>query len=163
MKNSIKFFLTALITATGFSPWITYGQQAPAISDSLNSTALKDIRYFQVYLPNDYKAGSTAKYDVIYVLDGEWNTQITLQMSQYLANQGLIPPNIVVSIPNKYKDNVNMRERDFSPTHIADSPVSGGGDSFLAFLKNEMLPYINKNYPFSQGNTPPRRYHFSNN
>ncbi|MDN3584584.1 alpha/beta hydrolase-fold protein [Mucilaginibacter flavus] len=147
MKNSIKFLLTAMIAAMGFSPRLTYGQQAAAIRDSLNSAALNDNRPFQVYLPKDYKAGSPEKYDVIYVLDGEWNTQITLQMSQYLANQGLIPPNIVVSIPNKYKGNVNMRERDFSPTHIADSPVSGGGDAFLAFLKNELLPYIDNNYP----------------
>ena len=46
-----------------------------------------------------------------------------------------------------------MRERDFSPTHIADSPVSGGGDAFLSFLKKELLPYINTKYPSTGKNS----------
>jgi predicted alpha/beta superfamily hydrolase len=153
MKKNIQFLCTVLIAATGLLPILTYGQQSPAISDSLNSTALKENRRFQVYLPKDYKAGSAEKYDVIYVLDGESNTPVALQMSQYLANQGLIPSNIVVSIPNGYKDGVNMRDRDFSPTHIADDPLSGGGDAFLAFLKNELLPNIDRKYPSTGKNS----------
>ena len=153
MKTQTKFLFTALIVAAALLPQIIYGQQSSVINDTLYSQVLKDTRPIQVYLPKDYKAGSPEKYDVIYVLDGEWNTPITMQISQYLVNQGLIPPNIVVSVPNKYKDNVNMRERDFSPIHISDSPVSGGGDTFLAFLKNELLPYIDKKYPSTGKNT----------
>jgi predicted alpha/beta superfamily hydrolase len=59
---------------------------------------------------------------VIYVLDGEWNTGIALQMAQYLANEGFMPPNIIVSIPNFYVKQANMRDRDFTPTKYSEVP-----------------------------------------
>jgi predicted alpha/beta superfamily hydrolase len=98
-----------------------------------------------VVLPEKYKAGSNDKYDVLYVLDGEGNTRTAADVQYFIENEGYMPPVIIVGIINV------DRNRDFTPTHVADNTTSGGAAPFLGFLKNELIPYINKTYP-STGN-----------
>jgi hypothetical protein len=57
-----------------------------------------------------------------------------------------MPPIMMVAVFN------TNRDRDMSPTHVAQMPASGGADKFLAFLKNELVPYINKSYPANGNN-----------
>jgi predicted alpha/beta superfamily hydrolase len=38
---------------------------------------------------------------------------------------------------------------DLSPTAIAQIPGKGQGEAFLKFLKTELLPFVEKNYPAS--------------
>jgi hypothetical protein len=45
------------------------------------------------------------------------------------------------------------RNVELTPTHLTDWKGSGGGPSFLSFIKNELIPYINKNYPSNGDNT----------
>jgi predicted alpha/beta superfamily hydrolase len=66
-----------------------------------------------------------------------------------LQGEEFLPELIIVGIPNM---NLGFRERDFTPTHV--SGLSGGADKFLAFLKSELIPYIEKTYPAkADGNT----------
>jgi len=44
------------------------------------------------------------------------------------------------------------RSRDMTPTRVVQAPGSGGADKFLSFLKNELVPYVNKTYPASGNN-----------
>jgi hypothetical protein len=59
-----------------------------------------------------------------------------------------MPPVIIVGIKNNYWYNINQdsRDRDLLPKHVEGSPLSGGADSFISFLKNELIPYINNKY-----------------
>ncbi|WP_162386905.1 alpha/beta hydrolase-fold protein [Spirosoma endbachense] len=122
-------------------------QQVPGKRDSIHSEILKEKRYFQVVLPIGYDAASKKKYDVIYVLDGDWNTKLLSDVEQLLGEEGRIPHNIIVSIFN------TDRNRDFLPTHNQSNQTSGGADQFLNFLKKELIPYINKTYPSDGENT----------
>src|SRR5688572_16292487 len=131
-----------LISITGWA------QQPITQDDSLYSNILKEHRPIKVILPKTYNPGSTDKYDVLYVLDGEWNTSLAERLYAFLEHGKFIPKNIIiVSVPNRYDHGMNMRDRDFTPTPMQDRPGSGGASNFLLFLKKELVPYVNNKYP----------------
>jgi predicted alpha/beta superfamily hydrolase len=116
--------------------------------DSLNSDILKEKRLFQVFVPQNYKPGSADKYDVLYVLDGgNWNTGLITKVQRFLEGESYMPPTIIVSILGI------DRTKDLTPTHMNDWKTSGGADKFLRFIKDELIPYINKEYPSNGDNT----------
>jgi len=121
-------------------------QAQEIIKDSIYSNTMKEQRKIEIVLPDDYKEGDGKRYDVVYVTDGEWNTKIVAQMQRFVQIQ-FVPPQIIVSLPNTYINGRNMRDRDLTPTHIDGNPVSGGADKYIAFIKTELVPYIEKKYP----------------
>jgi predicted alpha/beta superfamily hydrolase len=122
-------------------------QDWPGIRDSLYSDVLKEQRVIQVVLPKDYTPDSNEKYEVLYILDGEWYMEQVPFIYNFAMNAGYVPPSIFVLIPNTYVDNVNLRDRDFSPSRINNAPNLGGADNFHSFLKNELIPHVEKKYP----------------
>lgn len=116
--------------------------------DSLYSDILKEKRLLQVFVPQQYKPGSADKYDVLYVLDGgNWNTGLINKVQPFVEGEGYMPPTIVVSVLGI------DRNKDLTPTHLADWKTSGGAANFLGFIKDELIPYINKKYPSNGDNT----------
>ncbi len=45
------------------------------------------------------------------------------------------------------------RNKDLTPTHMDDWKTSGGAGNFLSFIKDELIPHINKEYPSNGDNT----------
>lgn len=116
--------------------------------DSINSQILKQKRYIQVFTPRNYKPDSSLKYDVLYVLDGgNWNTGPVSQIQSFVEGQGDMPPTIILSVMG-----IN-RNKELTPTHLENWKGSGDAPNFLAYIKNELVPYINKNYPSNNVNT----------
>jgi predicted alpha/beta superfamily hydrolase len=109
----------------------------------IHSDILNEDRHFLVYLPDNYSS-SQMKYPVIFLLDGDYFFLPTAGMVEFLSKINKAPKMIVVAIVN------TDRFRDFSPpTRDADNPDpsdTGDGARFLAFLKDELLPYMNTNY-----------------
>lgn len=124
--------------------------------DTLYSQQLSEKRVLNIYLPEGYHENDTARYPVIYLLDGgadEDFIHIT-GLLQYCSFSwvGYMPPSIVVGIEN------TDRQRDMTyPTTIADDkkqyPTTGGSAAFISFLDTELLPYIQKNYRTNQSRT----------
>jgi predicted alpha/beta superfamily hydrolase len=127
-------------------------QNMTTIHDTIYSEILKEKRIIEVLLPEIQKSDTNEKYDVLYVTDGEWNMKIISPIYQYLAEKWLIPKNIIISIPHNNLQGINLRERDLIPPHDNDS-LAGRADNFLSFLKNELIPYVNKTYATSGKNT----------
>lgn len=118
------------------------------VLDSLHSNILKEERLLQIFMPQNYKPGSTDKYDVLYVLDGgNWNTGLIKNVQHFLEGESYMPPTIIVSILGI------DRNKDLTPTHLDSWKTSGGGANFLGFIKNELIPYINEKYPSNGDNT----------
>jgi len=105
----------------------------------LKSTILNEERPLLVYTPPDYNNVET-KYPVLYLLDGGAHYLHTCGILQILSRSGRIPQMIIVGIPN------TNRNRDFTPTVSDELQNSGGGENFLAFLKDELVPFVNKKY-----------------
>jgi predicted alpha/beta superfamily hydrolase len=152
-----KTILTTLLTFTViFLSGILnvgYTQERSSISDSIYSDILKEQRTIKVLLPESYKPGSSEKYEVIYLTDGEWAESPFSFIYNFAKGENYVPPAIIVAIPNRYINGANQRDRDFLPAYVPQPAISGGADKFLSFLKNELIPYVNKTYPANGTNS----------
>jgi len=122
---------------------------------TLQSKILNEARPYLVYLPGSYhqKVFAPKKYAVLYLLDGDAHFQSASGVVQFMSagiNANIqIPELIVVAIPN------TRRTRDLTPTHTIRSysgkeepnfSSSGGGESFLRFIAEELIPHIEAEY-----------------
>ncbi|WP_276371917.1 serine hydrolase [Chryseolinea sp. H1M3-3] len=150
MRISAQFVFIASIIYFILVSIPAWTQASLVQKDSLYSKYLKEQRPVEIFFPKSYKKNSTEKYDVLYVLDGEWNTSLAVTVYGFLEFAKFIPANIIiVSVPNYYRNEVNMRDRDFTPTLAENSdgkinPISGGAGNFLLFLKDELVPFVTK-------------------
>ena len=120
----------------------------PPRSDGIYSNLLHQQRAIEVYLPAESTADPAARFETLYVLDGDWNAKLVAEIVTFMRKVGFLPPLIVVSVPNHFDaDGTNSRDRDLTPTASTDQPRSGGAAEFLAFLKTELIPYVESHYP----------------
>jgi predicted alpha/beta superfamily hydrolase len=117
-------------------------------SDGLYSNVLHQQRAIEVYLPEESADEPAARFETLYVLDGDWNAKIVVDIVSFMRQVGFLPPLIVVSVPNHFDaDGTNSRDHDLTPTPSPDQAHSGGAAEFLAFLKTELIPYVEARYP----------------
>lgn len=114
----------------------------------LTSAALGEVRDYSVRLPASYAREPQKRFPVIYVLDGPPLDDHTAEGATQLAASGLAAELIVVGIPNMQRGG---RARDFLPPWLSfrrrdGSPFTGGADRFLGFLRDELMPRIDRDY-----------------
>jgi predicted alpha/beta superfamily hydrolase len=100
-----------------------------------------------IMLPAGYKTADK-KYPVVYVMDGQWDfPQVTGLYGQYYYD-GFIPELMIVGVTwgGEHPNYDSLRGRDYTPTNIDGFPQTGGADQFLAFMKQELFPFIESNY-----------------
>ena len=107
---------------------------------TLSSEVLAEERDLLVYLPNGYDAQSKQSYPLLLVLDGRMNFKMTASTIHSLAEGGAIPRMIVVGVAN------TDRWRDLTPVPGFGIAGTGGGDDFVAFVKDELMPWIDQHY-----------------
>jgi uncharacterized protein len=113
----------------------------------VHSNILNEDRVIWVRTPHGYELGKDP-LPVLYLTDGPDHINEIGSTIDFLVNNGRMPPLIVVGIAN------TDRMRDLTPTHSSDKdssgketvPTSGGGDRFLDFIQNELMPEIEKRY-----------------
>lgn len=120
----------------------------PATSGRLDSTALETVREYTVRLPDGYQRDRARRYPVVYVLDGPPLDHHTDDAARALARDGAGPGLIVVGIPNMRR---GERARDFLPPSMSfprrdGTRLVGGADRFLRFLRDELVPRIDRDY-----------------
>lgn len=118
------------------------------IVGTLQSAALGETREYFVHMPEGYASDTTARYPVLYVLDGEWQSGHTAATASRLARIGVVPGIIVVGVASV---DGKTRNRDFTPPEMRigmDAPPSamGEADRFLSFLKDELIGRIERDY-----------------
>jgi predicted alpha/beta superfamily hydrolase len=153
MKVVFKFKLVILMIGFVLPLNPVLAQELAVISDSIFSKVLNEQRKIKICLPEGYKPGSDAKYDVVYLLDGEMHLDIFSYIYKFARNEKLLPPLILVAIPNIYTNEGNMRDRDFLPEKTPENNKAGGANHFIAFFKNELIPYIDKTLSTSGDNS----------
>ncbi|MFH0735850.1 MAG: alpha/beta hydrolase-fold protein [bacterium] len=109
-------------------------------SFKLHSNILNEERTIMVALPDGYNS-TDKNYPVFYLVDGQWNFNLTVQAISVLANNNIIPRMIIVGIHTGEK-----RERDLLPVWNEESKSGGGADKLLGFIKEELMPFIESNY-----------------
>jgi uncharacterized protein len=118
----------------------------------LYSKLLQENRALNIYLPAGYHPDSLRTYPVVYLLDGSADEDFihVVGIVQFgtFPWVDMMPESIVVGIANV------DRKRDFTfPTTVEqdkkDFPTTGGSANFIRFLKEELKPFIEKNYQTS--------------
>ena len=120
------------------------------------SEILHEKRDIWIYLPKteDDPELKQHQYPAVYLFDAEEQYAGFRELMQEENPDGskVFKDTIVVGIRN------TNRSRDLTPTHsVRDSKgkrtrefrPSGGGDNFIAFIKDELFPYIEEKYPVS--------------
>lgn len=132
---------SAQATSTASQP-LSIGETFP-----LESKVMGEIRRINVYLPGGYRAHADMKVPVLYMLDGgiaEDFLHVAGLMQVSIAN-GTMRPFMLVGIEN------TQRRRDMTgPTEVAPdrniAPVVGGAATFRAFIRDELMPEIDRRY-----------------
>jgi len=150
MKKLFYLMMLSLLLAQASRAQINAGK-----TDTLYSKTLGEARRLHIYLPSSY--GDTYfyphRYPVLYLLDGDSHINSVSSIVQILSEgRGPMdfPELIIVAIPN------TDRMRDLTPTRITHDPThqadsatlsrTGGGEKFLGFISNELIPYIDSTY-----------------
>ncbi|MBL1214620.1 MAG: alpha/beta hydrolase [Ignavibacteriae bacterium] len=152
-----KFIITALLFLTSINIAQTESQE-PVVFEQITikdtelqflySTAVEDTFYLYIKLPKGY-GESDKRYPILYLLDGDIAFPMASSIVRYLQYGSHVPDIIIVGIGygSMMNDNeVNYRSRDYNPPETERRGLKGEGDEYLSFLKNELLPYFDKNY-----------------
>jgi hypothetical protein len=104
-------------------------------------------RTYDLYLQlPDLKAGK--KYPVLFVLDGQWDFKLLDSIYGGLHYDKFVPEMIIVGITysGAKPDYDSLRAMDYTPSAGKNLPGSGDAAKFLAFLKKDLIPFVEKNY-----------------
>jgi predicted alpha/beta superfamily hydrolase len=114
----------------------------------LNSTATGRNYDLYVRLPNKYTTDLTKQYPVVYLLDGQWDFKMLDSIQSGLEYDKFVPEMIIVGITysGDNPDYEALRAMDYTP--VKDASIKGSGDApkFLAFLKEQLIPFIETNF-----------------
>ena len=124
-------------------PSIANGQQLVAsiahYRHTISSKVLGEDRTILVRVPPGYEA-TTQRFPVVLMLDAHApQNGMMASIIESQAFAGTMPEMILVGIQN------TNRTRDLTPTKTGRGD-SGGGDKFLDFVEQEVLPLIDKTY-----------------
>jgi len=146
--------LFKLFCISGFLLCTSHVMAEPAADDAvthysqhthtIESSNLSEQRTVVVQLPKSYQTHPNKRYPVIYRLDGAGNLPLINAVLERLQENDQAPEVIVVAIES------TNRLRDFYPTVNKEpqGPVGEGGGAakFLAFVEQELMPLVNKQY-----------------
>lgn len=111
----------------------------------LHSDVLDEDRTLRIHVP-EHEDDSV--FPILVVLDGEENFDSVVGLARQLVRGELLPELIIVGVDNTY--------RMWHSTTVWEEyqgPPSGGAVDFSTFLEDEMLPYIEANYPAADHRT----------
>lgn len=132
--------------------------QSPAASppgpfeeSTFQSTVMMESRRVVVRLPPRYASEPDRRYPVVYKFDGTNGLADYHQTIGVLTSLDLMPDVIVVALPNGR----GARNRDLTPPTLRQDGGEDGaegtgemgrGDRFLAFIKTELIPHVERTY-----------------
>ena len=101
-------------------------------------------RYFiQVALPRSY-SDSSEVYPVLYIMDADGSFGTCTEITRLLALGEEVPEMIIVGIAYQasLEEYLFNRRRDYTPTAVDRYAGSGGGEKFLKFIQEELIPSL---------------------
>jgi len=99
-----------------------------------------------INLPMGFDKSNT--YPVIFLLDAQWDFPLISAIYGQMYYDGFVPAALIVGITWAGEgDDPNVkRVRDFTPSKMAGDIESGGAANFLAFIKDELIPFVEQEY-----------------
>ncbi|MEZ5957679.1 MAG: alpha/beta hydrolase-fold protein [Hyphomonadaceae bacterium] len=134
--------------ATEGAPYVLQGTQVWTVPDPVSG---RDYEVF-VSLPASYESNSEHRYPVLYVTDADYAFPIIRQIARRVNLDGpVIEEFILVGLSYARGDDGRVsRNRDYTPTpngpHSARDMLHGGGAAYQAYLKAEVLPFVESRF-----------------
>jgi hypothetical protein len=116
----------------------------------IKSTIVGQEYQVKIRLPERYTE-THDPYPILYLLDGDHAFAMATDIVQYLVYENNIPDLIIVSPAydsKKYpsEGGKNMRLRDLLPFPTRYSDLKPGAATYLEFLEQELMPFVESNY-----------------
>ena len=140
-------------STSGDDMFVQDAPELPSIPSKFFSGIIQDTFYLYVSFPRNYDHERPESYDVVYILDGDWNftgnrlyhdeNPVYLQLLDSLTNDGYLPPCLAVGIgygPEKWW----KRYRDYYTPIDTMYNEYGHADDFYKFLKQELIPLVDE-------------------
>ena len=142
-----------LISLAMFLSGLTIGQSTEVIipgsqTRKITSAIVNGEEYvLHISLPGSYSK-SNKKYPVVYLMDSQWDFPLLTALYGQQYYDGFVPELIIVGITwgGDHPNPDSLRARDYTPTNEKQLTQSGGADNFLSVIKNEIFPFVEKNY-----------------
>ena len=100
-----------------------------------------------VRLPEDYDPAGTRTWPVVYLLDGDSLFPLLAPTHLFLGYDEDLPEAIIVGIAyGGFDPAINKRNVDFTAQGADTRPGEGGAADFQHFLKEELLPEVERRY-----------------
>ena len=118
------------------------------VEKKLNSEYVDEKYDLSIYLPPSY-FNSKQKYPVLILTDAFHGFGIAKNSADLLIFGKELPEIIIVGIgfkANNTVEYVKKRARDFTTTSVDGFSTFGGAKDFYGFMKNELFPFLEKNY-----------------
>ena len=133
----------ALLAVSGSACGPVFNGETSAFQ--LMSRSVGDSFEISVHSPVGYPAPGK-RYPVAYVLDGSVHSGPAAAIAE---EEGI--ELIVIGVG--YDDGLSRdrRNRDYTPTRDPAYPTSGGAAAFYSFLRDELVPRIDRDYPTDPG------------
>lgn len=157
--NLTALFRRAGILTVGASALTTSaGAQRPTTIPGTEQLAVTSERTGLAYridvsLPPDYAKSGATRYPVLFILDGNLAFGTAVEAQRMVAIDRLVPGLIIVGVgypeddPAVYTPTYAAnRTRDYTPTAPATAPEGGKAAEFLAFLRDQLIPLIDRTY-----------------
>ena len=129
MKNHLILILLSIFSFSAFSQKI--------ITKKYESEELQDVRTLHIYLPKGYEKDSITNYPLAIVLGSEYLFDLYIGNSTLFSHTEKAPKQIIVGI-----EMTSTRFKDTSFDETKNSSLTASGKSFMQFIKEEMLPYV---------------------
>ncbi len=114
----------------------------------IHSDIIGEDQEYWVHLPMNYE-NSEIEYPVLYITDGDEFFNLASGTTEFMSIEYIIPECIVVGLLHE------DRNHALTPTYCETfvnglqcdaAKVSGGGDTLLQFIQQELIPRIEQNY-----------------
>jgi predicted alpha/beta superfamily hydrolase len=136
-------FSFGILALAGAAPADSLKSQPVVIGQqfTLHSKACGNDRTVMISLPSDYEANPGRRYPVFIAVDGQWLFDLSGVATGSLSGNGFMHPMIVVGVHT-------LARRDFYllPERDPGSRTGGGADSLLAFIRDELIPFVDGRY-----------------
>ncbi len=153
VSKTISMRHSGLITLFLCCSVLLKGQQIAQVDNiEISSVHLNQKRQLFIYTPVEYNEKTLLNYDVIYVFDSQNRDffDLTHSLISFLNTDRQF---IVVGITSPYYESTNYgRNNDMLPVPVNVDPGDffkghyGGNGKFAAFVREEVIPYIESNY-----------------
>ena len=118
----------------------------------LSSSYIDQEYSIHVALPPGY-ADSDKMYPTLYTTDADLIFGAITQVARLIAIGMKLPQLVIIGIgyPVHWTETQPYRARDYVPAGWREDPRSGGGESFLRFVCEELIPWVDSEYRVDPG------------